>query len=89
MANFQPLDSGSQGCGGRNVLFLDASAPYADLMEAAEWRLGAVRELLFTLSTCKAEEGHPRDIPNVARPLLLLVEDAEALFLAARRVAQA
>lgn len=85
MANFQPLDGGSQGCGRTNVLFLDATAPHADLMEAAEWRLGAVRDLLFTLSTCQAEEGHPRDIPNVARPLLLLLDDAEALIRAARR----
>lgn len=85
MANFRALEAGSQGSTRRDVLFLDATAPYADLMEAAQWRLGAVRDLLFTLSTCQAEEGHPRDIPNVARPLLLLLDDAEALMLAARR----
>lgn len=85
MADFLPLESGSQGCGRAQVLFLDGTAQHSDLMEAAEWRLGAARDLLFTLTTCQAEEGHPRDIPNVARPLLLLLDDAEALIRAARR----
>ncbi len=86
MTNFKALDSGSQGCG-QPVLFLNTSASSRDLMDAAEWRLGAVRELLFTLSTCQTDEGHPRDIANVSRALLLLVDDAEALYCAAGKAA--
>lgn len=86
MANFKPLDSGSQGST-KPVLYVDNSATRRDLMDAADWRLGAVRELLSVLSTCKADDGGPRDIANVSRALLLLVEDAEALYDAAHKAA--
>lgn len=86
MANFKPLESGSQG-GSKPVLYLDSNATRYDLLEAAEWRLGAVRDLLSTLTTCNTEDGGRRDVANVSRALLLLVEDAEALFDAARRAA--
>lgn len=86
MANFKPLETGSQGST-KPVLYLDSGATQRDLMDAADWRLGAVRELLSTLSTCKADDSGPRDIANVSRALLLLVEDAEALYDAARKAA--
>ncbi|MBS7690128.1 hypothetical protein I0E98_05030 [Pseudomonas lalucatii] len=86
MANFKPLESGSQG-GTKPVLYLDGSATQRDLMDAAEWRLGAVQELLTVLSTCSSEDGARRDVAHVSRALLLLVDDAEALFSAARQAA--
>ncbi|OBY90568.1 hypothetical protein A6723_019880 [Pseudomonas sp. AU11447] len=87
MANFKPLESGSQGCGRKAVLYVDRHAAQSDLMDAAEWRLGAVHELLTFLSTCIAEDGGRRDVAQVSRALLLLVDDAEALFQAARQAA--
>lgn len=86
MANFKPLASGSQG-GTKPVLYVDGSAPQGQLMDAAEWRLGAVQELLSVLSTCSTEDGGRRDVAQVSRALLLLVDDAEALFQAARQAA--
>lgn len=86
MANFKALDSGSQGSN-KPVLFVDNSAARCDLMDAAGWRLGAVRELLYVLSTCRSDDGGPRDLASASRALLLLVEDAEALFDAARQAA--
>ncbi|VXC29957.1 conserved hypothetical protein [Pseudomonas sp. 8Z] len=84
MANFKPLESGSQG-GTKPVLYVDGSAPQRELMDAAEWRLGAVQELLTVLSTCTTEDGGRRDVAQVSRALLLLVDDAEALFSTARQ----
>ncbi|WP_181295295.1 hypothetical protein [Pseudomonas sp. Q2-TVG4-2] len=84
MANFMALESGSQGCS-KPVLFLDRSASQASLFDAAEWRLGAVQDLLTALSTCVTEDAGPRDVANVSRALLLLVQDAESLLGAARR----
>ncbi|AYC32734.1 hypothetical protein D3880_10190 [Pseudomonas cavernae] len=86
MANFTPLESGSQG-GTKPVLFIDGSAAQRELMDAAEWRLGAVQELLSVLSICSTEDGGRRDVAQVSRALLLLVDDAEALFSAARQAA--
>lgn len=86
MANFKPLESGSQG-GTKPVLYVDGSAPQRELMDAVEWRLGAVQELLTVLSTCTTEDGGRRDVAQVSRALLLLVDDAEALFQAARQAA--
>ncbi|HAQ87429.1 MAG TPA: hypothetical protein DCR78_13430 [Pseudomonas sp.] len=84
MANFIALESGSQGCG-KPVLFLDRSASQASLFDAAEWRLGAVQDLLTALSTCVSDDAGTRDVANVSRALLLLVQDAEALLGAARQ----
>lgn len=84
MANFKPLEAGSQGVG-KPVLYVDGNAPQRELMDAAEWRLGAVQELLTVLSTCSAEVGDRRDVARVSRALLLLVDDAEALFSTARQ----
>lgn len=84
MRNFKPLESGSQGLG-NPVLFLDTSAPVEQLMDAAEWRIGAVQELLSFLSVCKADDGGQRDVANAARALLLLTNDAAALYDAARQ----
>ncbi len=84
MANFKPLESGSQG-GTKPVLYVDGNAPKRELMDAAEWRLGAVQELLTVLSTCTTEDGGRRDVAQVSRALLLLVDDAEALFSTARQ----
>jgi hypothetical protein len=86
VANFKALDSGSQGST-KPVLFVDNSAARRDLMDAADWRLGAVRELLSVLSTCRSDDSGPRDLASASRALLLLVEDAEALFDAARQAA--
>lgn len=86
MVNFKPLDSGSQGST-KPVLYVDNHATRSDLMDAADWRLGAVRELLSVLSTCKSDDSGPRDIAHASRALLLLVEDAEALYDAARHAA--
>lgn len=86
MANFIPLESGSQG-GIKPVLYVNSSAARSDLMDAAEWRLGAVQELLSVLSTCTTDEVGRRDVAQVSRALLLLVDDAEALFSAARHAA--
>jgi hypothetical protein len=86
MANFKPLESGSQG-GLNPVLYVDNSAAQRELMDAAGWRLGAVQELLTVLSTCTTEDGGRRDVAQVSRALLLLVDDAEALFSAARQAA--
>ena len=84
MANFIALESGSQGCG-KPVLFLDRSASQPSLFDAAEWRLGAVQDLLTALSTCVSDDAGTRDVANVSRALLLLVQDAEALLGAARQ----
>ena len=84
MANFIAPESGSQGCG-KPVLFLDRSASQASLFDAAEWRLGAVQDLLTALSTCVSDDAGTRDVANVSRALLLLVQDAEALLGAARQ----
>ena len=86
MANFKPLEHGSQG-GTKPVLFIDSNAAQHELMDAAEWRLGAVQDLLSVLSTCSTEDGGRRDVAQVSRALLLLVDDAEALFSAARQAA--
>lgn len=86
MANFKPLETGSQGSA-KPVLYVDSSATQRDLMDAADWRLGAVRGLLSVLSTCKADDSGPRDIADISRALLLLVEDAEALYEASRAAA--
>lgn len=87
MANFKPLESGSQGCGRKAVLYVDSHAAQSDLMDAAEWRLGAAQDLLTVLCTCQTEDGGRRDVAQVSRALLLLLDDAEALFHAARHAA--
>ena len=86
IAKFEPLDSGSQGAL-NPVMYLDSNAPQRDLMDAAEWRMGAVRDLLSVLSVCKTDDGGQGDVAKTSRALLLLVEDAESLYRAARSAA--
>ncbi|MCK3864863.1 hypothetical protein [Pseudomonas sp. B329] len=86
MANFKPLEFSSQG-GTKPVLYVDSSAPQRELMDAAQWRLGAVKELLSVLICCSTEDGGRHDVAQVSRALLLLVDDAEALFQAASQAA--
>ena len=86
MANFKPLDSNSQGSS-NPVLYLNDSATRRDLMDAADWRLGAVKDLLSVLSVCNADDTGARDIAQVSRALQLLVEDADCLYQAARQAA--
>ncbi|MEO4013059.1 hypothetical protein [Pseudomonas rossensis] len=86
MDNFKPLDSNSQGAS-RPVLYLNTRATQRDLMDAADWRLGAVQDLLSVLSICKMEDSDPRDIAKVSRALQLLVDDAHSLYQAVRQAA--
>lgn len=83
MRNFRPLESGSQGASG-NVLFLDATATPRQLMDAANWRLGAVRDLLDVLACGSLDDHAPRAVASAARALLLLTDDAAALYDAVR-----
>lgn len=87
MRNFQPLESGSQGCAGP-VLFLDATATLNQLMDAADWRLGAVRELLDVLACSNLDDHAHRAVAGVSRAVLLLTDDAAALYAAARKAHQ-
>lgn len=86
IAKFAPLGSGSQGAL-NPVMYLDSNSSRRDLMDAAEWRMGAVRDLLSVLSVCKTDDGGQGDIAKTSRALLLLVEDAESLYRAARSAA--
>ncbi|MBA5956881.1 hypothetical protein GIB64_05530 [Pseudomonas lactis] len=83
MNNYQALEHGSQGSN-NPVLFLNVSAPSSELMDAANWRLGAARDLLEVLTVSSADDGFPRDVAKVSRALLLLMDDAESLYQAAR-----
>lgn len=83
--DFIPLGSESQGSIVDPVLFLNSSASAADLLDAAERRTGAVRELLDALSDCQLDEHQPDALSKVARVAALLLSDAEDLQGAARR----
>ena len=85
MRNYQALESGSQGSHSNDVLFFDASATHSQLMDAAEWRMGAVRDLLDVLACSNLDDFGPRAVANSARALLLLTDDAAALYAAARQ----
>lgn len=85
MRNFRAFESMSQGASGAEVLFLDQAAPTSALMDAAEWRLGAARGLLEAFSVCALEDGYARLLGDATRAALLLIEDADALYQAARR----
>jgi hypothetical protein len=56
-------------------------------MDAADWRLGAVKDLLSVLSVCNTDDSGARDIAKVSRALQLLVDDADSLYQAARQAA--
>ena len=83
MNNYQALENGSQGSN-NPVLFLNVAAPSSELMDAAHWRLSAARDLLEELTVSRADDGIPRYVAKVSRVLLLLIDDAESLYQAAR-----
>ncbi|QQE88539.1 hypothetical protein [Azotobacter chroococcum] len=83
MADFRPLGFGSQGSLAP-VLYLDTSASSAALLDAADRRTGAVRDLLEALGDCKLSDHQPAALSQVARAALLLLDDAADLQNAAR-----
>ncbi|KAF1054267.1 MAG: hypothetical protein GAK43_00996 [Stenotrophomonas maltophilia] len=62
------------------VLHLHIRAPAEDLFDAADYRLGALIDLLASLHV--AEENGP--LSQAARSFLLLASDARSLYLAAQ-----
>lgn len=87
MRNFKPLESGSQGVHG-DVLFLDADASCKKLIDAADWRLSAVRGLLGVIACSTTDDPDRGALANVARAILLLTDDAAALYAAAHKAHQ-
>ena len=54
-------------------------------MDAADWRMGAVRDLLDVLACSNLDDCDKRAVACSARALLLLTDDAAALYAAARQ----
>lgn len=83
MTDFLPLGCGSQGSL-EPVLYLNKNAGSAALLDAADRRTGAVRDLLEALRDCKLSEHQPDAMSQVVRTALLLLDDAADLQNAAR-----
>jgi len=69
-------------------LLIDPRADRETLLDHAETRLDAIKELMFTLSTLDGPGGNlaAADLANLAMVSRLLLGDASDLLVAARRI---
>lgn len=85
MPVYEPLGTLSQHNPSRahSVLYLRQDACAGDLFDAAEYRQGALLDLLAALSLNENDGTAPDSLPRAARALMLLAADAQALYTAA------
>jgi len=67
------------------VLVIDTEASHGDLLDAADQRLRAARDLLETLYCLCFKQADVKDIPNIVNALYLLTQDGCDLLEVSRQ----